>query len=189
MSNADITAEEEGDRQTKELTDLFRQENPNAEEYDRSKFAATKGKKSSVFRVPKITAHYADVSQPESVNACLAEVLEQHGKIDHLVTSAGFTENYAAEEYPYERMKKLWGVNVDGTYLFAVGVANHLMARKAAGSICNDWKHVLDLLSTCPSRKHRTTQLRRLFDIWLPVWLSSGRMLTFESTVSVQAIC
>ena len=136
ISNADITAEEEGDRQTKELTDLFRQENPNAEEYDRSKFAATKGKKSSVFRVPKITAHYADVSQPESVNACLADVLEQHGKIDHLVTSAGFTENYAAEEYPYERMKKLWGVNVDGTYLFAVGVANHLMARKAAGSIC-----------------------------------------------------
>ena len=33
-------------------------------------------------------------------------------------------------------MKKLWGVNVDGTYLFAVAVARHLMERKAPGSIC-----------------------------------------------------
>jgi D-arabinitol 2-dehydrogenase len=32
-------------------------------------------------------------------------------------------------------MKKLWGVNVDGTYLFATGVAKHLMERKAPGSM------------------------------------------------------
>ena len=108
-------------------------ENPGAEEYDRTKFPG--GKKPGVFRVPKITAHYADVSDPTSVNECLSDILSKHGKIDHLVTSAGFTENFAAEKYPYDRMKKLWGVNVDGTYLFATGVANHLMERKAPGSI------------------------------------------------------
>ena len=70
-------------------------------------------------RVPKVTAHYADVSDPSSVDACVAEVIEQHGKIDHLVTSAGFTENFEAVNYPIDRMRKLWGVNVDGTYLFA----------------------------------------------------------------------
>lgn len=32
-------------------------------------------------------------------------------------------------------MQKLWGVNVDGTYLYAVAVAKHLMERKAPGSI------------------------------------------------------
>jgi len=32
-------------------------------------------------------------------------------------------------------MQKLWGVNVDGTYLFAVGVAKHLMQRNAGGSL------------------------------------------------------
>ena len=32
-------------------------------------------------------------------------------------------------------MQKLWGVNVDGTWLFAVGVAKHLMERNAQGSI------------------------------------------------------
>lgn len=87
------------------------------------------------FRLPKVTAHYADVSDPESVNAVLAEIIQQHGRIDNLVTSAGFTENFDAISYPYDRMKKLWGVNVDGTYLFATGVAKHLMERKAPGSI------------------------------------------------------
>lgn len=86
-------------------------------------------------RVPKITAHYADVSNPDSVKSAISEILDQHGKIDKLVTSAGFTENYDAIAYPYDRMKKLWGVNVDGTYLFATGVAQHLMERKAPGSI------------------------------------------------------
>ena len=85
--------------------------------------------------IPKVTAHFADVSNPESVNTAIAEIVQDHGKIDHLVTSAGFTENFDAISYPFDRIKKLWGVNVDGTYLFATGVARHLMERKAKGSI------------------------------------------------------
>ena len=86
-------------------------------------------------RLPKVTGHFADVSKPDSVNKCIAEILEKHGKIDSLVTSAGFTENFDAISYPHDRIQKLWGVNVDGTYLFAVGVAKHLMERKSPGSI------------------------------------------------------
>jgi len=82
-----------------------------------------------------VTGHYADVADPESVDSCIADVLTSHGKIDNLVTSAGFTENFDAISYPYDRMNKLWGVNVNGTYLFAVGVAKHLMDRKAPGSL------------------------------------------------------
>jgi D-arabinitol 2-dehydrogenase len=69
------------------------------------------------------------------VDQCLEEILEIHGKIDSLVTSAGIVENFDAISYPYDRMKKLWAVNVDGSYLFAVGVAKHLMARNSPGSI------------------------------------------------------
>lgn len=86
-------------------------------------------------RIPKVTAHYADVSSQDSVEAAIAEILQEHGKIDNLVTSAGFTENFEAINYPIERMRKLWGVNVDGTYLFATAVARHLLDRKAPGSI------------------------------------------------------
>lgn len=85
--------------------------------------------------MPKVTSHYANVADQESVNAAIQEIIQKHGKIDHLVTSAGFTENFDAIEYPIERMRKLWGVNVDGTYLFAIAVARHLMERKATGSM------------------------------------------------------
>jgi D-arabinitol 2-dehydrogenase len=34
-----------------------------------------------------------------------------------------------------DRVRKLWGVNVDGTLVFAVGVAKHLMERKSPGSM------------------------------------------------------
>ncbi|KAI2639251.1 NAD(P)-binding protein [Xylaria nigripes] len=108
---------EEADKQALELVEVFRRENPGS------------------FRVPKVTAHYADVSDPKSVQACIAEILKSHGKIDNLVTSAGFTENYNAVDYPIDRMRKLWAVNVDGTYLFAVNIAKHLMERKAQGSM------------------------------------------------------
>ncbi|KAJ9645786.1 hypothetical protein H2199_002826 [Coniosporium tulheliwenetii] len=109
--------QEEAERSAGELVKTFQTENPDAD------------------RLPKVTAHFADVSNPTSVNESIAEILQAHGKIDNLVTSAGFTENFNAIDYPYDRMKKLWGVNVDGTYLFAVGVAKHLMERKSPGSL------------------------------------------------------
>jgi len=112
-----LRAEEEAEHQAQLLVDTFKKENPGA------------------INVPKVTAHYADVSNPDSVNASIESILAEHGRIDNLVTSAGFTENYDAIEYPYDRMQKLWGVNVDGTYLFATGVARHLLERKAPGSI------------------------------------------------------
>ncbi|KAH6610982.1 gluconate 5-dehydrogenase [Trichoderma cornu-damae] len=108
---------DEAKKQTELVVDAFVKENPNAE------------------RIPKVTAHYADVADPDSVEACIAEIIQQHGKIDHLVTSAGFTENFEAVNYPIDRLRKLWAVNVDGTYLFATSVARHLMDRKSPGSV------------------------------------------------------
>ncbi|KAK7985213.1 short chain dehydrogenase [Apiospora saccharicola] len=109
--------EEEAERQAALLVELYRDENPGAS------------------RVPKVTAHYADVSDADSVQACIDSIIAEHGRIDNLVTSAGFTENYEAINYPIDRMRKLWNVNVDGTYLFAITVAKHLMERKASGSM------------------------------------------------------
>ncbi|PQE33659.1 D-arabinitol dehydrogenase protein [Rutstroemia sp. NJR-2017a WRK4] len=121
ISGADVAIvdlnKEEAERQAGELVASFKRENPGAE------------------KVPKVTAHYADVSSQESVEGAIADIIAQHGKIDSLVTSAGFTENFEAINYPLERVRKLWGVNVDGTYLFAIQVAKHLMERKAPGSM------------------------------------------------------
>ncbi|KAF3216766.1 hypothetical protein TWF106_008167 [Orbilia oligospora] len=83
---------------------------------------------------PKVTAHTCDVSDPQSVSSAFQRILEIHPSgIDVLVTSAGFTENFKAEEYPHDRMQKLWGVNVDGTYICAVEVAKEWIKNKKQG--------------------------------------------------------
>ncbi|CAI6341108.1 unnamed protein product [Periconia digitata] len=120
-SGADVAIvdmnKDEGQLSAKSLIDTFKAENPGSS------------------KIPKVTAHFCDVSSPTSVNQSLTEILKEHDKVDHLVTSAGFTENYDAISYPHDRMQKLWGVNVDGTYLYAVAVAKHLMSRNSPGSI------------------------------------------------------
>lgn len=90
--------------------------------------------------VPRVTAHRADVSSEESVAACVQAVHLAHfplgeGVVDGLVTSAGFTENFPATEYPIERVRRLWSVNVDGTYLFATAVAREMMRHGRSGSM------------------------------------------------------
>lgn len=86
-------------------------------------------------RKPKVTSHYCDVSNPDSVNSTLEDIVAEHGKVDHLVTSAGFTENFDAVVYPPDRMNKLMGVDFNGTYYWATAVAKHLMERKQKGSM------------------------------------------------------
>ncbi|PWW78942.1 NAD(P)-binding protein [Tuber magnatum] len=109
---------EEAVKSAKSLLEHFKGENPDAE------------------RLPTITAHTSDVSSPTSVRSTISEILAQHNShIDVLVTSAGFTENFKAEDYPHDRMQKLWGVNVDGTYFCAVEAAKHMIERKRPGSM------------------------------------------------------
>lgn len=124
---------DEAQRSAQGLIDTYKTENPNSEKYVLQGMHMPFADKAC--RVPKVTAHFCDVSSPTSVNQSLAEILKEHGKVDNLVTSAGFTENYDAISYPHDRMQKLWGVNVDGTYLYAVAVAKHLMERNSPGSI------------------------------------------------------
>jgi NAD(P)-dependent dehydrogenase (short-subunit alcohol dehydrogenase family) len=139
-------AEEEGQRSADEMTETLRKEADYSTQWVASSSETsprgspthqqrTRTNVSPPHSIPKISAHFCDVSSPTSVSDCIKGVIKAHGKIDTLVTSAGFTENYDAINYPYDRMQKLWGVNVDGTYLFATGVAKHLMERKAPGSI------------------------------------------------------
>ncbi|KAI5300497.1 hypothetical protein KEM55_007003 [Ascosphaera atra] len=86
-------------------------------------------------RIPKITAYYCNVAKPESVNQCVDAIIAAHGKIDKLITSAGFSENIAAEDYPHDRLQAIFDVNITGTYLWAQAVAKHAMARNAEASI------------------------------------------------------
>ncbi|KAK3991194.1 hypothetical protein QBC44DRAFT_323754 [Cladorrhinum sp. PSN332] len=121
LSGADLAIvdldQKEASLQASEILNSFAKAHPNA-------------------RKPKITTHHCDVSSPPSVKSCVAEILNAHNnKIDGLVTSAGIVENVDAVDYGFDRVKRLWGVNVDGTWLFATEVGRHLLQRKAKGSM------------------------------------------------------
>ncbi|KFZ01881.1 hypothetical protein V500_00575, partial [Pseudogymnoascus sp. VKM F-4518 (FW-2643)] len=80
-------------------------------------------------------SHYADVSTKSEVDSAITEILEQHSQITNLVTCAGFCENCDAITFPSERIKRMLGVNVEGTYYFATGVAKHMIERQISGNM------------------------------------------------------
>ncbi|KAF2706419.1 NAD(P)-binding protein [Pleomassaria siparia CBS 279.74] len=120
LSGADLAIVDlnkpEATKQTKAIADMFQQKYPNQ-------------------RVPRITAHYADVSSQSDVDASIAQVLVSHPKITNLVTCAGFCENSTAVDLPPDRVKRLLAVNVEGTYYYATRIAKYMMERGIAGNM------------------------------------------------------
>ncbi|GAA5976416.1 hypothetical protein JCM11641_006005 [Rhodosporidiobolus odoratus] len=76
-----------------------------------------------------------DVSNEQQVKDCFQAVKEKFGRIDVLVTAAGIVENFPATDYPSDKIRKLMGINVEGTYYCAREAAKDMMARNAPGSI------------------------------------------------------
>ncbi|KAF8517593.1 NAD(P)-binding protein [Hysterangium stoloniferum] len=71
-----------------------------------------------------------DVASEVSVKSAMADIIDKFGKIDSLVTSAGICENYTALEYPHERIKKLYDINVHGAFFCAREAARDMMKRQ-----------------------------------------------------------
>lgn len=76
-----------------------------------------------------------DVSNEEAVKQCMQTVVDKFGKIDVLVTAAGIVHNYPATEYPTDKMRQLYGINIDGTFFCAREAAKHMLAADSPGSI------------------------------------------------------
>lgn len=55
--------------------------------------------------------------------------------MDVLVTAAGIVDNVEAENYEYERWRKMLDVNLHGTWLWAREAGRHMLERKIKGSI------------------------------------------------------
>ncbi|KAF2788982.1 NAD(P)-binding protein [Melanomma pulvis-pyrius CBS 109.77] len=107
---------DEAAKQAKTISSIFQQKHPNQQ-------------------VPKVTAHYADVSSKSDVDTSISEVLAEHAKITNLITCAGFCENRDAISFPSHRVKRMLGVNVEGTYYYATGIAKHMIDQQIAGNM------------------------------------------------------
>jgi NAD(P)-dependent dehydrogenase (short-subunit alcohol dehydrogenase family) len=78
-----------------------------------------------------------DVTQEESVQRVVREVIERHGRIDALVNCAGIIQyDTPVWQTTIEDWDRMMEVNLRGTFLCCHAVAPHMVARKA-GKIVN----------------------------------------------------
>lgn len=77
-----------------------------------------------------------DVRNPESVEAMVAAVLAEFGKIDILVNNAGIALNVPSETCTIEEWNRILGVNLCGVIWCCTAVGRHMLERQA-GSIVN----------------------------------------------------
>ncbi|KAF8077787.1 NAD(P)-binding protein [Lyophyllum atratum] len=75
-----------------------------------------------------------DVSSELSVQKAYAHVMDTFGKVDSVVASAGIVENYTAFDYPSDRIKRLYDINVHGAFYTAREAARNMIP-KGGGSI------------------------------------------------------
>ncbi|THG94140.1 hypothetical protein EW145_g8201 [Phellinidium pouzarii] len=75
-----------------------------------------------------------DVSSEVSVQKAFKEATTEFGRIDSVVASAGIVENYSAFDYPFDRIKRLYDINVHGAF-FTAREAARRMIPDGGGSI------------------------------------------------------
>lgn len=85
----------------------------------------------------KATAHVADIKDADAVHALFDAVWAQHGRIDHLVNSAGGQFPQAAIDFSIKGWNAVINTNLNGTWYMMQAAAQHWRDRKHPGSIVN----------------------------------------------------
>ena len=75
-----------------------------------------------------VQGYGCDVSNEDNVMRVMQDVKDRFGRIDVVVNSAGIVENFPATQYPTNKMKKLYDININGSYYVARESAKHMLA-------------------------------------------------------------
>ncbi len=76
-----------------------------------------------------------DVAEPDSIDACVAEVLEREGRIDALVNVAGVNRRMPAEQFTVEDYDFILDINLKGAWLMSIAAGRDMLARGAGCQI------------------------------------------------------
>ncbi|MDA3630924.1 GolD/DthD family dehydrogenase [Saccharopolyspora oryzae] len=82
------------------------------------------------------SGHRVDVSDPESVQNCVQDVVDRHGRIDVLVNSAGIVRLAPATDIGVQDWQLTLNVNLTGSFLMAQAVGRG-MVEQGGGRIIN----------------------------------------------------
>ncbi len=85
--------------------------------------------------LPELRAYTCDVTIESQVKDTWASILSDFGKIDIVLTAAGIVDNVAAEEYAYERWRKMFDINLHGSFLFAREAGKYWIREKIKGNL------------------------------------------------------
>jgi acetoacetyl-CoA reductase/3-oxoacyl-[acyl-carrier protein] reductase len=84
----------------------------------------------------RITVHEGNIARPDDCRRVLAEVIEQHGRVDVLVNNAGITIDRTVAKMTDEEWLKVIAVNLSGAFYMAQAAARHMIER-GTGRIVN----------------------------------------------------
>ena len=90
-------------------------------------------------------AVHLDVTDPESINDAVAQVIEEFGHIDVLVNNAGLMRNHYIVDFPLADWQAVFRVNMEGTFLCSQAVAKEMLKNNRGGCIIN--------ISSCAANK------------------------------------
>jgi len=79
----------------------------------------------------RLTSIAADVSDDAQIDAMVAAVMKQHGRIDILVTAAGIQHRSPALDFDHGHWNEVIKVNLTGAFYCAQAVARHMVGRQA----------------------------------------------------------
>ncbi|KAH9180304.1 hypothetical protein EDB89DRAFT_1840962 [Lactarius sanguifluus] len=82
----------------------------------------------------KVIGLECDVSSEASTEKAFTRTIETFGRVDVVVASAGIVENYPALDYPSDRIKRLYDINVHGVFFTAREAAKYMIPQ-GGGSI------------------------------------------------------
>jgi NAD(P)-dependent dehydrogenase (short-subunit alcohol dehydrogenase family) len=78
-----------------------------------------------------------DVTQPDQVQAAVAQTLQEFDQIDILVANAGIGDRALAEDMTFEQWERVMAINLTGVWLFDQEVGRHMVERGQGGRIIN----------------------------------------------------
>lgn len=86
--------------------------------------------------IGQVTSWACNIGDADSVTETFAQINEAHGKIaDILINTAGYCENFPAEEYPAKNAEGILRVNGLGAFYVAQAFARPLIQHNMKGSI------------------------------------------------------
>lgn len=83
------------------------------------------------------SAHVADIRDPDAVNAMFDALWAAHGRVDHLINSAGGQFPQAAIDFSIKGWNAVIDTNLNGTWYMMQAAAQRWRDRKHPGSVVN----------------------------------------------------